>query len=213
MNHGKITWTLKIHHGRINANKEHKKGYHNHWRSFHLNVKMVFRCKCYDLAYDKQPKRSQILMVKHQMPYLCYSFSEQLPFYQVYHIPVLFLLLTAWWTCGNQCVERGIVGLHFFNIQYLVSFFPLDIDSACWSSNEHNGNVWIVLFLDWLSYEFLTFLSSSFDRLLIRLFTTQAVLHSTAVSLRENTSRVFKVNGLARSLSVFCTDGESEVPF
>ncbi len=52
-----------------------------------------------------------------------------------------------------------------------------------------------------------------FDRAFIWLFTTRAVLHSAVVSARERTSRVFNINGLSHSLSLFCIDGKFDVPF
>lgn len=177
---------------------------------------MVFRCKCYDLAYDKQPKRSQILMVMHQMPSLCYSYSEQLLFYQLYHIPVLFLLLTALWTCENQSVERGIVGLHLFNIQYLVSFFTQDIDSACWSS-KNSLEMHIMGKFEWFSFWISVMNFLRFFRLHLTDCSSGFSQHKLLCIQRwfrwEKVPQVFKVNGLSRSLSLFCIDGKSEVPF
>lgn len=123
------------------------------------------------------------------------------------HIPLLFLFnilqdpLTVWWTvkspCRSMCRTKDCISLH--QGRYLARFFTLEIGGSCWSSDNLVNNLQTrVIALCFLDVGDSTRLHLT---ALVWLFTTRAVLHSAAVSLRESTSRVFKVNGLSRSLS------------
>lgn len=111
--------------------------------------------------------------------------------------------------CGIASLQYSISGkfLHSRHWQRLLIF-----KKQSW--NAHNGKVWMVLFLDVVD-SVMNFLR--FFRLHLTDCSSGFSQHKLLCIQRwfrwEKVPQVFKVNGLSRSLSLFCIDGKSEVPF